>query len=50
MNNKEQEKDIASFQFDNNNHQDDYKVLLQKLKSISEIIYFLEKNFLDQET
>ena len=47
MDNKE--KDIESFDFDKDDNPNDYKFLVQKLKSISEIIYLLEKNFLDKQ-
>ena len=49
MNNKEQEKNISSFEFDKSNTQYDYKFLVQKLKSIKEIINLLEKKFLQEE-
>ena len=48
MDNKEQKKDSVSFEFDKDNHLNDYKFLVQKLKSISESIDLLEKNFLDK--
>ena len=44
------EKEIASYEFDKNNHPNDYKYLVQKLKSIFESIHLLEKNFLNKET
>ena len=44
------EKEQANFQFLKNNHSNDYKFLIQKLKSISESIYLLEKNFFNKET
>jgi len=43
------EKEQTNFEFHKNNHSNDYKFLLQRLKSISESIYLLEKNFLDKE-
>ena len=46
MDNKEQEKDISSLEFDKGKTQNDYKFLVQKLKNIKEIITLLEKNFL----
>ncbi len=49
MYNKEQEKDISSLEFDNDKTQRDYKFLVQKLKSIKEIINLLEKKFLQKE-
>ena len=49
MDNKEQEKDISSLEFDKGNTRNDYKFLVQKLKSIKEIIYLLEKNILQKE-
>ena len=45
-----QEKDIASFEPDKDNNSDEYKFLVQKLKSISERIDLLEKKYLDKET
>ena len=42
------EKEQTNFEF-YKNHQNDYKFLVQRLKSISESIYLLEKNFLDKE-
>ena len=50
MDNTKSKKDIANFEFDENNHQNDYKLLSQKLKSISDTIYLLEKNFLDKNS
>ena len=50
MDNKDQEKEIGSFEFDNENNTNDYKDLVKKLKSISESISLLEKNFSDKET
>ena len=49
MDNKEQEKDISSLEFDKGKNLNDYKYLLQKLKSIKEIINLLEKRFLQKE-
>ena len=49
MDNKEQEKDISSLEFDQNKTQNDYKFLVQKLKNIKEIIDLLEKKFLQKE-
>ena len=48
MNNKEEEKDISSLEFDIGKSQNDYKFLVQKLKTIKEIINLLEKNFLQK--
>ena len=45
MDNKEQGKDISSLEFDKGKTPDDYKFLLQKLKSMKEIINLLEKKF-----
>ena len=47
---KEQGKEKAIFEFHKNNHSNDYKFLVQRLKSISESIYLLEKNFFNKET
>ena len=44
------EKEQANFEFHKNNYSNDYQFLVQRLKSISESIYFLEKNFFDKET
>ena len=49
MDNKEQKKDISSLEFDKSNTGNDYKLLVQKLKSIKEIINLLEKKFLQEE-
>ena len=46
---KEQEKEKKSFEFHKNNHSNDYEFLFQRLKSISENIYLLEKNFFNKE-
>ena len=46
---KEQEDDISNLEFDNCELSEDYKFLVQKLKSISESIYLLEKNLIDKE-
>ena len=46
---QEQEQVKASFEFHKNNKSNDYKFLIQRLKSISESIYCLEKNFFDKE-
>ena len=43
---KEQGNEKASFEFHKNNHSNDYKFLAQRLKSIRESIYLLEKTFL----
>ena len=47
---KEQEQGKASFEFHKNNHLNDYKFLIQRLKSISESINLLEKIFFNKET
>ena len=49
MDNKEQEKDMPSLEFDKDNHLNDYKFLVQKLKNIKNNINLLEKNLLDKE-
>ena len=49
MDNKEQEKDKSSLEFDKGKTPNDYKFLQQKLKSMKEIINLLEKNFLQKE-
>ena len=49
MDNKEQEKDISSLEFDKVKTQNDYKFLVQKLKNIKEIITLLENKFLLKE-
>jgi hypothetical protein len=46
MDNKEQEKDILSLDFDKGKTRNDYKFLVQKLKNIKEIITLLENKFL----
>ena len=47
---KEQEQEKASFKFQQNNHSNDYEFLVQRLKSISESIFLLEKSFFNKET
>ena len=49
MNNKEQEKDISSLEFDKGKTPNDFKFLVQKLKNIKEIIILLENKFLQKE-
>ena len=49
MDNKEQEKDLSSLGFDKSKTSNDNKSLVQKLKSIKEIINLLEKKFLQKE-
>jgi len=49
MDNKEQEKDISNLGFDKTKDSNDIKFLVQKLKSIKEIINTLEKKFLEKE-
>ena len=48
MDNKYQ-KDISNAEFNKGNLPNDYKLLVQKLKSIKNIIKILEKNFLKKE-
>ena len=48
MDNKDQ-TDISNLEFNQASLSDDYKFLVQKLKSIKDIINMLEKNILDQE-
>ena len=49
MDNKEQEKDISSLEFDKGKTRNDYKLLVHKLKNIKEIITLLENKFLQKE-
>ena len=53
MDNKEQEKEpkknISSLEFEKSKTRNDYKFLVQKLKSIKEIINLLEKKLLQKE-
>ena len=49
MDNKAQEKDLSSLEFDKGKTGNDYKFLVQKLKSIKETINLLEKKFLQKE-
>ena len=49
MDNKELEKDISSLECDGSKTRNDYEFLVQKLKSIKEIINLLEKKFLQKE-
>ena len=49
MDNKEQEKDISSLEFDKGKTRNDYKFLVQKLKNIKESITLLENKFLQKE-
>ena len=49
MDNKEQEKDISSLEFDKDKFRNDYKFLVKKLKNIKEIITLLENKFLQKE-
>ena len=46
MDNKEQENDKSDLEYDGRKISNNYTVLVQKLKSIREIINLLEKNFL----
>ena len=43
------EKDKSNFEFDKVKLTNDYKFLLEKLRSIKETINWLEKNFLKKE-
>ena len=47
--NNDHEKDKSNFDFNRSNFANDYKILVQKLKSIKETISLLEKNFLEKE-
>ena len=49
MDNKDQEKDISRLELDKGKTRNDYKFLVQKLKSIKEIITLLENKFLQKE-
>ena len=49
MDNKEQEKDISSLEFDKGKTRNDYKLLVQKLKNIKEMITLSENKFLQKE-
>ena len=49
MDNKEQDKDISSLEFNKGKTPNDYEFLRQKLKSMKEIINLLEKNLLQKE-
>ena len=46
---KKDQKDISSAAFNKDNLPNDYKFLIQKLKSIKNLIQILEKNFLEKE-
>ena len=48
MDNKDQAKDFKSKEFNTDNQLNDYKVLVQKLKSIKKNITILEKSFLEK--
>ena len=48
MNNKDQKK-LSNVEYNKDNSLKDYKFLVQKLKSINEIIGILEKNLLEKE-
>tara|TARA_B100001029_G_C14936353_1_gene380630 strand:- start:466 stop:618 length:153 start_codon:yes stop_codon:yes gene_type:complete len=48
MDSKEQEKYMPALEFNKDNQLNDYKFLVQKLKSIKKIIALLEKNFLEK--
>ena len=45
MDNTEKEQGKASFEFHKNNHSNEYKFLAQRLKSIRDSIFLIEKNF-----
>ena len=49
MDYKKQEKEVSNLEYDKSNLKNDYKYLVQKLRSIKEIINLLEKNFLEKE-
>ncbi len=49
MEKKDQEKDISTLEFEKGKTHSDYQFLVQKLKSIKEIINLLEKGFLQKE-
>ena len=49
MDNKEQDKDISTLESDKGKTRNDYEFLVQRLKSIREIINSLEKKFLQKE-
>jgi len=49
MENKEQKNDISTLEFEKEEPRDDYKFLVQKLKSIKEIINLLEIKFFQKE-
>ena len=49
MDNKDKKKDILNCEVDKTNIPNDYKVLLEKLKSIRKIINLLEKKFLEKK-
>ena len=48
MDNKDKAKDFESEEFNKDNQSKDYKLLVQKLKSIKKNITILEKNFLEK--
>ena len=47
---KQQAKEKTGFEFLQNNYSNDYKFLVQRLKSISNSISLLEKIFFNKET
>jgi len=49
MDNKEQDQDISNLDRDEVKTRNDYEFLVQKLKSIKQIINLLEKKFLQKE-
>ena len=48
MDNTKKEQGKASFEYYKNNHSNDYNFLAERLKSIRESIYLLEKNFFNK--
>ena len=48
MDNKDKAKDFENEEFNKDNQFKDYKLLVQKLKSIKKNITILEKNFLEK--
>ena len=49
MDSKEEEKDMPALEFNKDNYSNDYKFLVQKLKSIKQSIALIEKNFLEKD-
>jgi len=50
MNSKEQEQEKINFESDRVKSSSDYKILVQKLRSIKKTISLLEKHSLEKET